>query len=205
MEPNLDDGLQHREVTHHLRVLSPDHTTIVTTHVYKLKAMRPTRFFQRGYTWSGTGVENRPEVEPKPDGVGHATHKLQGAVIHLEEHHRIMVVDLGMTLQPSSNPVEVKIRHRFVDTGGTFKPQLDYTAYEGCRAITLIVTLPRGDWGVEWARRHMDSDHRDEHGVLFGEAQNLGRAEVINFKKKFESPTSGMIYSIEWNKNRKIP
>lgn len=203
MDPSRFDGLLRRSMSHHLRVLSPDHRTVLTRHKFKLEAERETRFFQRKYTWSGTGIENRPVVEPNPDGVGHATHKLHGSVIINPGNTRLMLVDLGRTLVPKDE-VDLEVSHRFVDTGGTFERYLGARAFLGCSDIDLTVTLPAGDWVVEGhTQDELDGVHTGRSREVVRRERAEGRANVIDFQWKVNDVRPGKYYTITW-KNAKL-
>lgn len=198
MDPSALDGLLRRSLSHHLRVLSFDHRTVLTRHEFRLEAHRETRFFQRKYTWTGTGIENRPVVDPNPDGVGHATHKLQGPVVTAAGNTRLMLVDLGRNLLPKDE-VALGVSHRFVDTGGTFNRHLGAQAFEGCGHIELAVTLPAGNWDVEgFTQDERNGVHTGRTRDLVKEERTDGRADVVDFRWKVEDVLPGKFYTISW-------
>jgi len=198
---HLDDGFIRRKVSHRLRALDPDHQTIVTEHEYDLEASRPSRFFQRRYTWTGHGAEGRPVVHPHADKEGHTTHRLQGPVILEEARGRLMVVDLGTTLKVTKDGGEtskLRISHRFVDTAGDFNRRLGHIAYEGCIFISLRVTLPRGEWPMECVTRRVDESKVLERVETAGRDLKVGRALVTEYLWEIENPHPNFHYALDW-------
>jgi hypothetical protein len=194
---HLDDGLTRVRADHELRVLDVDSLTIETKHQYLLEATRSARLFQRRYTWTGRGVENRPVVDPSPDGAGHTTHRLQGPVILEQAQKRIMVVDLGRTLTEGKRTV-VTVSHRFVDTAGDFDRRLGHAAYPGCQHISLKVTLPPGTWKVVRVVRHVGEEQHTDRQPMSGVDTTIGRASAIEYFWEIPEPEPLMSYSLTW-------
>lgn len=197
MRPHIDDGLVRTRVAHRLRALSSDHRTLVTQHEFRLRASRATRLFQRRYAWSGTGVENRPVVDPNTDPIGHATHRLLGPVLYEPENSRLVVVDLGRTLEVGEE-VTVRISHRFVDTGGTFNRFLGHTAGDDCEGLTIAVMLPKADWNVTAVERFKNAEKPHQVRKIDAVKQIVGRAETLDHEWVVEKPQQGVSYSIQW-------
>jgi len=197
MDPHIEDGLIRRSTYAELRPLDPNHVTIVTRHIYEVEATRQTRLLQRRYTWTGTGVENRPAVEPNADPIGHTTHKLLGSVLYEADRKRMMVVDLGRTLS-EGDTATVEVSHRFVDTGGTFDPHLGHTAYEGCRSITLAVVLPGTGTTVERVTKHPTAAMPRTRDPQPGVPEKLGKVHVVRYQWVIPDPEVGLSYSLNW-------
>lgn len=158
----LADGLKRIAVWHEMRVLDASAMTIHTRHRYDLRCIATTRFFQRRFTWTGTGIEAQPVIEPAEDEAGHRMHNLHGPVIREGNNRNLMVVDLGRTLDVGDE-VSVEMSHRFVDTGGKFVRYVGQKAPAGMRSLDLRLLLPPAlPAQVRSARQSDGSDHSVE-------------------------------------------
>ena len=98
---------------HQLEVMDRQCMTIRTRHKLTLEARRTSRFFQRPYTWTGSGIEKDPEIISGSDDLGHATHRLHGPIIR-SGTKRIFIIDLGREYQ-SGETVEVEFKQTLLD------------------------------------------------------------------------------------------
>lgn len=200
----LNDGFTRREVAHHLQVMDDSAMTIHSTHSYVLVADRATRFFQRRYEWTGSGVETEPEVLSGIDQLGHRTHRIHGPIVHEAGGDRLLLLDIGRTMQKGDTE-SVAISHKFVDTGSTFKPFMGHLAYNGCKQITIAVSLPQGlSADVEFeVRSEKGASHPKEREPLAGIEEVDDRLVLSRYEKVIQKPVPGEYYSIVWARKKK--
>jgi len=198
LRSHMDDGFTRREVSHHLTVVDPSFMTIKSRHTYVLVADRQSRFFQRRYSWTGSGDETPPVVSSGIDQMGHRNHKLQGPVVSEKDNGRLLVVDLGRTLAKGDSETVV-IEHSFVDTGQTFKPYMGHLAYTGCKKISIAVSVPKNlSVTAEFEVRKGSSDHSSAREVLEGLPEQDDLLELVRFEKVISKPVPGEHYAIVW-------
>lgn len=197
--PNLaiDGGFHRRSVEHALEIQDVSSRTIRSLHTWHLVSHRPSRFFERRYEWTGTGIEKDPLVLSGKDPLGHARHRLHGPVIR-DGITRIYLVDLGRTCAIGEEEL-VQVEHLFVDVEGTFRPFLTHKANEGCEEIRLRVAMPleiatvvRSDMIPNGSTTPLSSD------VMAPTALG-GRMNLYEYTYHIRTPILGTTYRITWD------
>jgi hypothetical protein len=180
-----------------LEVLDDKATTFRSFHSYTVRAELPGRFYVRTYVWTGTDHNDTSEVVSDHDIWGHPRHRCHGRVIR-EGSSRIVVVDLGRTLEPGEIE-EIHIRHELRDLGGTFLPRLGHVAKQGNEQVDLAVVLPARLADKAVFREFMnDTGHEIDMEHLTGVVQDSG---AIRFSKRLPTPThTNRTYRICWGR-----
>jgi hypothetical protein len=195
---DLEDGFLRRNVRHELVVLDDDSMTIRTRHDIELVAERASRFLVHAYSWSGSGVEGRPVVNSGWDELGHQNHRLHGDVVRDASTGRLMVVDLGRTMEAGEDD-SVSISHFFVDTGRSFKPRLSHSPRRGTERVSLVVRLPAGSSKTVSALNHKNgASHPSSQNRLEPVSVADGNMAFDEYTFTINAPQTSSRYSLEW-------
>ncbi len=183
-------------VQHELQVYDRSLMTMRSEHILHLRARRPSRFFERTFSWSGTGIEKDPKVRSGKDALGHATHRLHGPLVRNGEE-RIYLIDLGRRLKPGEEEI-VEVEQWFIDAGRTFQPFLGHTARIGCEGIDLRVRLPdslKAQVHEERRRPGVHMPYRREPLLPMDRPGNHG---YHDYKVNVSDPEPGVNMRIAW-------
>lgn len=186
------------KANHHLEVVDRGSMTFRSEHTFLLEAAVASRFFHHEYFWTGSGAEREtlPEVVSEIDEWGFPQHRIHGPLI-VEGNKRILVVDLGKTLQPGEQAV-VNFRHRMKDLKGTFVPMLQVRPSSRVRDhIKLKVSVP--NWrGLEVKCHEFASDTEEVLVSRKVPPQQLSPSRLA-FEVEILNPSSGKSgHKLEW-------
>jgi hypothetical protein len=183
---------------HQLELLDRQCTTIRTRHRLTLRAQRTSRFYQRAYIWTGSGIEKDPEILSGRDELGHATHRLHGPIIR-SGTQRIFIIDLGREYH-NGESVVVEFKHTLLDLENRMEPFLGQDATAGCESLTLTVLIPTSFKATAWQRQSHTStpDIATYQKAVAPQVHPSKFAETDSFSWAIGSPEVGFNYRIIW-------
>jgi hypothetical protein len=183
---------------HQLEILDRKCTTVRTRHKLTLRAQRTSRFFQRAYVWTGSGIEKDPEIISGLDGLGHATHKLHGPVIR-SGIKRLFIIDLGRDYHRGES-VEVEFKQTLLDLESRMSPFLGQDTTTGCESLKLTVLIPSSFNANAWTRQsHISTPEMAvAQTALEPDSHPSKFADTDSFSWTIEEPRLGYNYRIIW-------
>lgn len=193
-------GFQQISVVHELEVVDLDARTIKTRHLLHVRALRPARFFERRYSWTGRGVEKEPQFHSGKSEFGRQLHRLHGPVLR-DGIRRLFLIDLGRDLEPEEEE-QIDFGQTFIDTAGTFQPVLGSRIPDDTAAaeIVLQVTLPnRADVTAHRESRYIDEQQLLDRQLLAPETDRDTGCQIF----RWEIPVAEVRkhYRISWTTN----
>lgn len=183
---------------HQLEILDRKCTTLRTRHKLTLQAQRKSRFYQRAYIWTGSGIEKDPEIISGRDDLGHATHKLHGPVIR-SGTRRLFIIDLGRDYHPGET-VEVEFKHTLLDLENKMTPFLGQDATTGCQSLKLTVLIPSSFNATAWRRSsHVSNPDIATYQASLPPLRHPSKfADTDSFTWTIANPEVGYNYRITW-------
>lgn len=133
----------------HYRTLSiesilefPESTQNVMTFQQRtlIEVLTPTRFFERRFHWTGSGVIDTPRVEGQIDG-GPVSMKRHGPLYQIDALSAYLV-DMGRLVARGSRP-EIVTTGRFIDEAMQFEPYLSVKSAATLATLSATVRLRR--------------------------------------------------------------
>ena len=161
------------------------------------EVLKSTRFFERRFRWTGSGVIDPPRVTGTINGVPTEMHR--HGPIYQNRTFSAYLVDLGAFLEPGTD-VSITTVGRFVDETGTFEPVLAIDVRPGIDRVEMGVTFRTPPTELKAHFFHDDGRNRDHPQELALEVrQEESTSEVHSVK--LEAPSPGR-YEIRWPKDR---